>query len=122
MSDFRIDPNTQDYVVSKGQYTLSDDLGNNIYLSLMVRKGSWLFNPSFGSRLYLLEREKALDRVAKKALEYCNEALKWILDSGRAESCEVTIELDKANSRLKCLVEAKSKGVPATYEYYVQVR
>lgn len=122
MSDFRIDPNTRDYEVSKGQYNLTDDLGNNIYLSLMIRKGTWLFDPEFGSRLYLLEREKALDRIAKKALEYCNEALKWILDSGRAESIDVTVELDKANSRLNCLIKATRKGVPATYGIYIQVR
>ncbi|MBI5598661.1 MAG: phage GP46 family protein [Deltaproteobacteria bacterium] len=122
MNDFIIDPYTKDYTVSKGQYALTTDIRNNIYLSLTIRRGSWPFNPEFGSRLYLLEREKSVDRVAKKAKEYCDEALKWIIDKDRAESIEVTTELDKANSRLKCLIEAKSNGETITQTIFVKVR
>lgn len=122
MKDYRIDPYTQDYEIKGGQFALTDDIGNNIYLSLMVRKGSWPFAPSFGSRLHLLQREKALDRMERVAKEYCEEALTWIMDKGRAEKIEVTTELDKENMRMKCLIEATQKGKPVTYEHFVTVR
>lgn len=122
MKDFRIDPNSRDYAIKGGRYELVEDIRNNIYLSLNVRKGTWPFAPELGSRLHLLEREKSLERVARKAKEYCDEALKWIIDKGRAESIEVTVELDKANMRLKCLIEAVQKGKTITYEHFVEVR
>lgn len=122
MKDYKIDPYTQDYEMKGGQFALTEDIGNNIYLSLMVRKGTWGFAPEFGSRLHLLQREKALDRMERVAKEYCDEALKWILDKGRAETIEVTTELDKGNMRMKCLIEAYQKGQKITYEHFVEVR
>lgn len=122
MKDFKIDPYTQDYEMKGGQFTLTEDIGSNIYLSLMVRKGSWPFTPSFGSRLHLLVREKALERVERVAKEYCDEALKWIIDKGRAEKIDVTTELDKDNMRMKCLIETTQKGQKITYEHFVTVR
>lgn len=122
MKDFKIAPYTGDYTVSGGQYALTEDLGNNIYLSLAIRRGSWVCVPGFGSRLHLLVREKALDRVAVKAKEYCKEALQWIVDKGRAEKIEVTVELDKEYMRVKCLVEVTQKSRQITYEHFVEVR
>lgn len=122
MKDFQIDPIKKDYTVTGGQYALTDSLRNNIYLSLSIRKGSWAFAPGFGSKLHLLEREKALNRTTIKATEYCKEALQWIIDKGRAEKIEVIAVLDKENTRINCLIEATQKGKPIIYEHFVEVR
>lgn len=42
-----------------------------------------------GSRLWLLSREKDLDRVLRRAEEYASEALQWLLDDGIAADIEV---------------------------------
>lgn len=122
MKDYRIDPYTRDYTVSGGRYALSDDIRNNIYLSLTVQKGTWPFSPGFGSLLHLLSREKSLERMEATAKEYCDSALKWIIDRGRAESVTVTPALDRDNLRMTCLIEAAQKGKLITYEHFVEVR
>lgn len=122
MKDYKIDPYTQDYEISGGQFALTEDIGNNIYLSLMVQRGSWPFAPGFGSRLHLLMREKAIDRMERVAKEYCDEALRWLMDKGRAERIDVVTALDKENMRMKCLIEASQKGREITYEHFVRVR
>ena len=42
-----------------------------------------------GSRLWLLWREKELDRVLRRAEEYASEALEWLIDDGIASAVEV---------------------------------
>lgn len=49
-------------------------------------------NDSVGSKLWLLEREKNVDSVLKKAKMYVEEALQWMLDEGVAASINVTVE------------------------------
>ncbi|OGQ60735.1 MAG: hypothetical protein A3J24_06385 [Deltaproteobacteria bacterium RIFCSPLOWO2_02_FULL_53_8] len=122
MQDYKIDPNTQDYTQAAGQLVLTSDIMNNIYLSLSIAKGSWAFSPDFGSRLHLLQRAKATNHTASTAKDYCIEALKWLLDNGRADSIEVETELDKGNGRLGCIVTAVQKGQKITYEHFIQVR
>jgi len=122
MKDFGINPTTQDYELKAGQVVLTDDVTNNIYLSLSIRKGAWAFKPSFGSRLHLLQRAKATAHTAADAKEYCNEALKWLLDAGRADSIDVVTEMDKGNGRLNCVITVVQNGKKITYEHFVQVR
>lgn len=122
MKDYKVNPYTRDYEIYVGQFSLTDNIMNNIYFSLVIRKGSWPFAPKFGSRLHLLAREKALARVEKLAKQYCDEALKWLIDAGRADAIEAAAELDKENTRLKCLIEAVQNGQKITYEHFVEVR
>lgn len=122
MQDFKIDPNTQDYEFASGQLVLTDGIMNNIYLSLSVRKGSWPFSPEFGSRLHLLQRAKSTVQTAADAKDCINEALKWLLDNGRAESIEVETELDKAAGRLSCVITVMQNGKKTTYEHFIVVR
>lgn len=121
MKDFKIDPYNRDYVIENNDLALTEDIRNNIYLSLSVRKGEWAFSPESGSRLHLLMREKSLERLESVAKEYCEEALRWIIDLERAEKIEVTTVLDKENKRMKCLIEATQKGKPIIYEHFVRV-
>jgi len=59
------------------------NLANNVYLSLMIKRGSFFQNPAFGSRLHLLQRAKNTSRTEALAVEYCKEALQWLIDVGR---------------------------------------
>lgn len=59
------------------------------------RRGWWadqfadINNDQFGSRLWLLSREKQLSAVLVRAQQYADEALLWLVDDGVAESVEV---------------------------------
>lgn len=44
---------------------------------------------SFGSKLWLLEREKVVPEVLARAEKYARDALKWLLDEKIASSLEV---------------------------------
>ena len=41
----------------------AENIMNNIYLSLMIPKGSCFWNPEFGSRLHELKRSKDTERT-----------------------------------------------------------
>jgi len=59
------------------------------------RRG-WWGEAEFGSRLWLLEREKQMPSVLIRAREYSEEALQWLIDDGVAASITVTTEWVKA--------------------------
>ena len=46
----------------------------------------------FGSRLWLLSREKITDQTPLQAKEYAEEALQWLIDDGVAADVVVTVE------------------------------
>lgn len=59
------------------------------------RRGHWtdsyLLNDDLeGSRLWLLEREKVLPDVLRRAEDYGREALQWMLEDGLANAVQVT--------------------------------
>lgn len=45
----------------------------------------------FGSRLWLLAREKEIPRTLQRAREYVREALQWLLDDGIADDLQVVV-------------------------------
>ncbi len=101
-----------------------DPLANNVYLSLMIKKGSFFLDPEFGSNLHLLKRSKNTERTAAQAREYCLEALQWIKDMGRAKAIEVYTQIDKLQDlhRLKILVQVtKMNDEPVVYELFKEV-
>ncbi len=109
-----------------GQMTFdrADSIMNNIFLSLMVRRGSFFQNPEFGSRLHLLHRAKNTEKTAALAVEYCKEALQWLLDVGRATKIEVVSQRDRLQdlNRLKLLIETtQADGRTVTFDYFVEV-
>jgi phage gp46-like protein len=98
------------------------DLYNNVYLSLMISRGSWFANPAFGSRFHLLK--KNVPRAAALAEEYAREALQWLLDTGRARKIEVNAERDPGQdlNRLKLEVRVTAKdGRPLVFERFIEV-
>lgn len=50
----------------------------------------------FGSRLWLLYREKQLPAVLQRARQYAREALRWLLEDGVASQVEVDAEFPRA--------------------------
>lgn len=105
--------------------TLDDVLLTNVMLSLFTdkraldsdelphggtdKRGYWAdsFNDDnykIGSRLWLLSREKQLDSVLKRAKEYAEESLKWLIDEKQVESITVTAT-KSANNTLLLIVK-----------------
>lgn len=87
-----------------------DGLATAVMLSLMTdrtaephevstgsdRRGWWAdafaedVNDAFGSRLWLLEREKVLPETVQRARRYVREALQWVVDDGLASDMSVS--------------------------------
>ncbi len=68
--DPRIDPATGDYCGKR-----VTTLANAVYLRLMTPLGSWWGDPTLGSRLHELERERDVARVYVLARQYAEQAL-----------------------------------------------
>lgn len=83
--DALLDPQTGDYAGSR-----TDTLANAVYLRLMTPLGSWWADPTLGSRLHELQREKDVSRVAVLARQYAEQALASLVKDGRADSITVT--------------------------------
>jgi len=100
------------------------NLLNNIYLSLAVRRGAFFQNPGFGSRLHLLKRGKNTPRTEAMGIEYCREALQWLIDVGRCSGFNIDAERDRSQNlnRLKLLIEAtKADGDVVAFTHFVEV-
>jgi phage gp46-like protein len=121
--DFKI-LTDDDATVGRMTFDPAGDIMNNVYLSLVVKRGSWFQNPDFGSRLHLLQRAKNTEKTAALAEEYCREALQWLLDVGRATKVDVRTERDRSQDlhRLKLLVEVTQvDGRQVSFERFVEV-
>lgn len=119
--DFKIHMENAD-----GQMTFNkaDNIFNNVFLSLMIQKGSFFQNPDFGSRLHLLKRAKNTEKTAALAEEYCKEALQWLIDTGRAKKIDVYSQRDRIQdlNRLKLLVEVtQADGRQISFETFAEV-
>lgn len=55
------------------------------------RRG-WWGDPAMGSKIWLLERSKALPSVADRAVGYAQDALAWLVGDGIAQRIEATAE------------------------------
>lgn len=97
------------------------DIRNNAFLSLVIQRGAWWFDPAFGSRLH--EIKKATSDAPALAEAYAKEALKWLLDVGRAKAIEVTASLLRGvTSSLRLnIVITRADGTPVNFEHFVEV-
>lgn len=111
----RIDPLTGDY-----DGTQITHLGNAVYLRIKTPRGSYWPDPSFGSRLHLLNREKDLARLARQAEQYAREALQPLLDDGRATRLEVQAVRESGRLTLRVTV-FDANGEPHRFEHPVEV-
>lgn len=120
--DAFIDPTIRGYVLAGGAAVRdpSDGLANAVYLRLATPLGSYWEDPSLGSRLHELQREKDLARISVLAKQYAEQALQPIIDDGRATSIEVETERQPGMLALLVVVNAAS-GKRHTFNYPVKV-
>lgn len=96
------------------------NISNNVWLSLMVEKGSFFARPGFGSRLRELSREKNTGRARALAAQYAKEALQWLIDLGRATHIEAVAEHAERGVNLEVAV-TQADGQMVTYNTFVEV-
>lgn len=70
-------------------------LANAVYIRIFTPLGSWWAAPEIGSRLHELLHEKDLSRVGRLAKQYAEDALKQLLEDGRATAITVTVSQPK---------------------------
>lgn len=87
--DTALDPATADYAVP---WQRIQTLANAVYLRLVTPLGSWWADPTVGSRLHELQREKDRPRVYVLARQYAEQALQPLIGDGRARSITVTAD------------------------------
>jgi len=98
----------------------ADGLANAVYLRITTPLGSYWANPTMGSRLHELQREKDTLRVQTLAQQYCEQALQPLVDDGRVSKLTVTTE--RQSGRLAVLVELLDAALNArTFELHVKV-
>ncbi|WP_416053137.1 phage GP46 family protein [Cupriavidus basilensis] len=105
--DALLDPQTGGYTGTR-----TSTLANAVYLRLATPLGSYWADPTLGSRLHELAREKDVARVAILAKQYAEEALAPLVKDGRARS--IVVETERVESgwlRLRIAVEDASGSI-----------
>lgn len=123
MSEPWLNPLTGDYdfIAPANTPDPADGLANAVYLRIMTPLGSYWQNTLLGSRLHELQREKDLQRVSILAKQYAEQALKPILDDGRASKIEVFTQ-QLHNGRLNLLIEVTDSAlVKRQFNLFVKV-
>lgn len=121
--DAWLNPTTADYELLTDAVTRdpADGLANAAYIRLMTPLGSWWQDPTLGSRLHELVRQKDLNRIGVLAKQYAEQALQPILDDGRATEIEVSTD-QPHNGRLNLLIEVTAaSGEKLTFKLPVKV-
>jgi len=100
-------------------FTKAENIMNNVYLSLMVKKGSFFFNRDFG--LQKQERAKCTDKTAALAKDYALDALNWLKELARAK--EITVQARRVDThRIERTVEVtQADGLVVSYTTFVEV-
>ncbi len=80
------------------------------------RRGWWA-DPTMGSRLWLLERAKLTPDLVKKAEDYCNEALRWMIDDGVAASVSVVAAIQMPSALGVQIIVKRRDGTSLAKNY-----
>jgi phage gp46-like protein len=70
-----------------------------------------------GSRLRLLSREKQTPETARRAADYCREALSWIVRRGIASAVDVTATWADAGRLDLVITVTRPDGTPQRYRH-----
>lgn len=102
------------------EFSLSDSLYNNIWISIHTRRGSRINDPEFGSRLHELKNAKLTAGTVNKAKLWVADCLKWIKTIGRVSKILANVEIDsEIETRLNIyLTLIKSDEKPVTYNLW----
>lgn len=113
----------QNISTATGDYTQTRvySLQNAVYLRLETPLGSYWADPLLGSRLYELRREKDVPRVQKLAGQYATQALKPLLDDGRAETVTVDTQKGPKGWLFLLIVVTDASGTPHKFKHPVRI-
>lgn len=114
--DAELNPSTGDYTGERIAH-----LGNAVYLRLMTPRGSWWADPELGSRLHELAREKDLPWVRRLAVQYSRQALRPLLDDGRARTVDVTADIPRNGRCLLRIEVTDATGRRQTFSHQTRV-
>lgn len=120
--DAYIDPTTRDYSLTGGKLTPDParGLANAAYFRLMTPLGSYWAEPTLGSRLHELQREKDVVRVTRLAQQYAEQALQLLVDDGRVTA--LGVEVVRQPGRLLLLITlTASDGRSVTFQHPVSI-
>lgn len=122
MISAQINPLSGDYVAANAAI---DHLANSIYIRLVTPLNSWWADPSLGSRLHELQRDKDVPRVRVLAKQYAEDALQPLLADGRAKSVVVQVSGDGQSlptPRVALLIEVvDASDRRHVFDHYVPV-
>lgn len=131
-----------DIEVAKNDITKDDGLETAVIISLFTdrrvgieelppletdRAGWWgdmfpeIENDEIGSKLWLLMREKQTNQTLSRVVEYCKEALQWMIEDGIAESVEVSAEYPEREKLSLAISIQKPKG-KVSFKYILNWR
>jgi phage gp46-like protein len=101
------------------QFQKNSDIKTGMWLSLSTQKGTFFQDPTFG----LQRMTKVSDSDIPLYTQYIEEALDWLLQSGRAKSIDVLVERDLNDvNRINVKVQAtQPDGLIVTYETFQRV-
>lgn len=95
-------------------------LGNAVWLRIKTELGSWWADPTLGSRIHLLKRNKVLPNVVQRARSYAVEALRPLIDSGRARSVDAVASMQGATLLLVVtVVDASGRREAYDFEWVI---
>lgn len=114
--DPALDPTTGGYAGTR-----TTTLSNAVYLRLQTPLGSYWADPTLGSRLHELMREKDLARVYSLAKQYAEQALRPLADDGRALSVAITTNPLRAGWLMLLIDVVDASGKPQHFEHPAKV-
>lgn len=116
-----LNPSTHDYIATSLDAVPEAGLEQAALLRLSVHRGAFWFDPTLGSRLHLLAREKDVPRVKKIAIEYAAEALEPLKQDGRVVSVSISANQPKNSTLQLHIVLTKPDRTEVMIDYFVQV-
>jgi len=98
------------------------DIRTDVYTSLNVAQGTFFQNPGFGSKLTQVKKVTANNLLL--AQQYVQNALQWLLQTGRATQISSIVEKDDNDfNRLNIKVTiVQANGVLLYYQQFFDVK
>lgn len=122
LSDFEADELAQAVLISLFSWRKSNDDDG---VKAPIRQGWWgdtfaqIDGDRIGSRLWLLQRQKMLPQVLKRAEAYAKEALQWLIDDAVVARVEVTAErggTDQLTLTVVCFKPDDTQALAARFQ------
>lgn len=106
MSSWKVDTSTGDYITENGAPVPTDSVSMAAYFRLKIKRNTWLYAPNneYGSDFHLVKKRPT--RGQNQSLEnIADRALKPLLDSGRANNIDVSVNTEIATSRSNAILD-----------------